>query len=126
MAAAESNIGVVQGVDEQAGSLFVGAGRVASIDAVAEIQTTPITRGWCRWRAIGIDSDACRIVDRGDDDFAVRNTQQLQRTTAAIDRDGRTSDADPRSPHLDNRPGIDHHIDVPWNIECCAVGQGLA
>ena len=52
--------------------------------------------------------------------------QQLQRTTAAIDRDGRTSDTDPRSPHLDDRPGIDHHIDVPWNIECCAVGQGLA
>ena len=117
---------MVQGIEEQAGSLFVGAGRVASIDAVAEIQTTPITRGWCRWRAIGVHSDPCRIVDRGDNDFAVGNTQQLQGTTAAIDRDGRTSDADPRSPHLDDRPGIDHHIDVPWNVECCAVSQGLA
>ena len=61
-------------------------------------------------------------MDRCNDHLAIGSTEQLQRPTASIDRYGGAADADSRSPHLDDRTGIDHDVDVAWNIKGRAIG----
>ena len=117
---------MVESIEEQARSFFVSTGLVASIDAVAEVDTAPIPGGSCRRSLVWVNADTRGIVDRSDDYFAIGSTQQLQSSTAAIDCNGGAPDAYTRTPHLDDRASIDHDIDIARNIECGSICKGLA
>ena len=105
------------GIQEEAVSFLVDTCFIATIDAVAEIDTAPITSPRCWWSSIWIQPDSSRVIDGRHNDLRVGNPQQLKCSSASIDAHGRATSADTRTPHFDDGTSVDHNRYVLGNVK---------